>query len=54
MNDGHRRALYDQVETDWIHQRGLILFTVWGAFSNTFGVLGGLHPTSLSLFTPFL
>ena len=49
MNDGHHGALYDQVGTDWIHQRGLILVMVWGAFFDASGVLGGLRPPLLCL-----
>ena len=49
MNNGHRGALYNQVETDWIHQRELILVTVWGAFFDASGVLGGLPSPSLSV-----
>ena len=49
MNNGHHGALYDQIEADQIHQRGLVLATVWGAFFDASGVLGGLRPASLCL-----
>ena len=55
MNNGHHGALYDQIEADQIPQRGLVLATVWGAFFNASGVLGGLRPTSLLfLYSPFI
>ena len=44
MNNGHQGALYDQIEANRIHQRGLVLATVWGAFFDASGVLGGLRP----------
>ena len=55
MNNGHHGALYDQVGTDWLHQRGLVLVTVWRVFVDAFGVLGGLRPTlSVSLYSIFI
>ena len=54
MDNDHHSVLYDQVETNWVYLRGLVLGTVWGAFFGASGVLGGLHPASLFLFTPFL
>ena len=55
MNNSHHGALYDQVGTDWLHQRGLILVTVWRVFSDAFGVLGGLCPAlSVSLYSLFI
>ena len=52
MNNDHHGALYDQIEADWIHQRGLVLATVRGAFFDGSVVLGGLHPApSVSLFS---
>ena len=55
MNDGHRGALYDQVETDWIHQRGSVLVTVWGAFFDASDVLGvSAPPPPVSLYSLFI
>ena len=38
-NDRHG-VLYDQVETNWAHLRGLVLSMAWGAFFGASGVLG--------------
>ena len=55
MNNGHHGALYDQIEADRIPQRGLVLATVWGAFFDASGVLGGLRPAlSVSLYSLFI
>ena len=55
MNNNHHGALYDQVETNWLYQRGLVLITVWGVFFDASGVLGGLLPTlSVSLYSLFI
>ena len=54
MNNGHHDAFYDQIEADGIPKRGLVLATVWGAFFDAFGVLGGLRPALLSPSSPFL
>ena len=52
MNNDHHGALYDQIEADRIHQRGLVLSTVWGAFFDGSIVLGGLRPApSVSLYS---
>ena len=55
MNNGNHGALYDQIEADRIHQRRLVLATVWGAFFDGSGVLGGLCPAlSVSLYSLFI
>ena len=55
MNNGHHGALYDQIEADRIPQRELVLATVWGAFFDASGVLGGLRPAlSVSLYSLFI
>ena len=55
MNNGHHGALYDQIEADRNHQRGLVLATVWGAFFDASSVLGVLRPTlSVSLHPLFI
>ena len=55
MNNGYHGALYDQIEADRIHQRGLVLATVWGAFFDASRVLGGLRSTlSVSFYFLFI
>ena len=55
MNNGHHGALCDQIEADRIPQRELVLTTVWGAFFDASGVLGGLRPAlSVSLYSLFI
>ena len=54
MNNGHHGALYDQIEADRNHQRGLVLATVWGAFFDASSVLGILPSPFVSLYSPFI
>ena len=55
MNNGYHGALYDQIEADQIPQKGLVLATVWGAFFDASGVLGGSQPyLSISFYSIFI